>query len=183
MDLQQIFNVDYCNHLLDISQDRKKMKIYIQATQVFLSIQSIINTDYLAECIQNMKLVSPDDIHESTPFVSELSSFLDSDDESYVIQYAVRLKQLNTLLESYHPKFMTILNKIFIHGKIRPLSSSEMTSHVKLTKQTINDFLKIKEAVCSSAFNMFEVIIEQKRLHKIMATIQKLESLEKNFYP
>jgi nucleoid DNA-binding protein len=159
------------------------MKIYIQAAQVFISIQSILKIDHLEECIQNMKRISPIDIHESTPFVSELSSFLDSDDESYVIQYAVRLKQLNTLLESYETKFVTILNKIFTQGKLRPLSSSEMNSHVKLTKQTMKEFFKTRDAVCLSAFNMFEVIVEQQRLHKIMATIEKLESLEKNFYP
>ena len=180
--MDKLFNVDYCNHQLDLSQDRNKMKVQIQAVQIFISIRSILTTDHLEECIKNMKLISPDTTHESHAFITELSSFLDSNDDSSVIQYAIHLKQLRVLIESYEPKFLDILNKIFLDGKLRPLSISVMNEYVTLTKKTIKDFFKTRDAVCSSAFNMFEVIVEQKRLKKIISTIQKLESLEKNFY-
>jgi hypothetical protein len=180
--MNQIFNVDYCNHQLDISHDRKKMKVQIQAAQIFLSIKSILMTDHLEECIKSMKNVSPDTVHESDAFISELSSFLDSTEDSIVVKYAIHLKQLQKLLESYEPKFLDILNKIFIKGTLRTLTMSEMNEYVRLTKETIKSFFKTRDDVCSSAFKMFEVIVEQKRLTKIISTIQKLESLEKNFY-
>ena len=180
--MDKLFNVDYCNHQLDLSQDRQKMKVQIQAAQIFICIRTILTTDHLEKCIKNMKLISPDTTHESDAFISELSSFLDSSEDSSVVQYAIHLKQLRVLLESYELKFLAILNKIFLNGKLRPLSISEMHKYVQLTKKTMKDFYKTRDDVCTSAFNMFEVIVEQKRLTKIISTIQKLESLEKNFY-
>jgi hypothetical protein len=179
----EIFNVDYCNHQLDLSKNKRQMKISIQATQVFMSIQSILKIDHVEEYIKNMKLMTPDDTHESTLFNFELNSFLDSDDASSIVQYAIRIKQLRTILESYENKFLDILNKIFLDGHLRPLTTLEMTSYVQLTKKTIKDFYDTRDKVCSSARNMFEVIVEQKKLTKLMAIIEKLESLEKkNFY-
>lgn len=167
MNLSLIFHESYCNELLDLYQDRKSVKKYIQLAQVCAAIQHIIDTPYFSICMRQIQSIAPYTmIHEDDEFLRETSSFFDNED-SDMEQYAVRVKQLYTLIERQKKSLQRFLDKMI---------NTQPDNMVTLIKDKIKKFMTKKNEACKSATHMFEFIVERQRFKKIIAKIESLES-------
>lgn len=201
MDLSRVFNVDYCNDQLDtLSSElydtfvgqvqvndeffpptkhtaRKIIKKYIQLSQIFMAIKTVVDTSHLKNSLTKMRVLSPS-IHDPV-FIHELSSPLDSDyGDDPAENYAISIKQLHDIIVFHEKKLVTIFDFIFVDEGIRPLTCKQVTELVDVTQQSIHTFLKERDEATKNAFHMLEVLVEKKRLEKI---ISRIESLENNF--
>ena len=177
----ELFDVSHCNQQLDLLESqypRKVAKQYIQAAQLFVSIKAVLETNHLRHCLQKISILSPHS-HVDDEFISELSSRFNSDyDDNPGRNYAISLKRFNAVVQKYKSILLSILDEVFMHGKLRDLSYQKMTGLIVHCKSTIHHFIKERDEACTNAFNLFEVLVEKKKFDKLVYIIQKLESLQ-----
>jgi len=201
MDLSRVFDVKYCNEQLDtLSSElyatfdgkihvngqsfpptkhtaRKLIKKYIQLSQIFVAIKTVVNTSHLKKSLKKMRILAPTISDEA--FVYELSSSFDSDyGDNCAQNYAISIKQLHEIIHFHKKKLVTIFDFIFVDDGIAPLTCSQVNELVDVTKQAIHTFLTERDEATKEVFHMLEVFVERKRFEKI---VSRIESLENNF--
>jgi|LauGreDrversion4_2_1035121.scaffolds.fasta_scaffold87209_3 hypothetical protein len=183
MDLNSIFNVDYCNFLLNVVSEHiyeqkefkffdKKMphtmhsaekiaKYYIKCVQIKTAIHFVTTTPYLEHYVKSLQLLDQYGDFDRESILSEdplLESYMDSFNEldKTIKKYNVELRKL-----------AVGMNKLSFKG------INQLCIRVK---EKIKEFHVVREKLFQECLHILETLVEQRKLEKIIHKIKELEA-------
>ena len=190
MNTSLLFDVDYCNQLLDEMVEtfhesiyakthlqmepvspRLWCKKYIQLTQIHVALEQIIQTPHMKQCIQSLRVLGEPYLEDSA-FVDEINSFFTSDyGKNYARNYAISLKHYIEVVQQYTSECMELKETIFSKD-VQEWKVKEVAAFSQKTKRLIKAFLKAKEKAFTEVFNRLEVYVESQRFHKVVSLLE-----------
>ncbi len=182
MDLNSIFNEDYCNFLLNVVSEyiyeqkefkffdkkmphtmhsaKKIAKYYIKCVQIKTAIHFVTTTPYLEHYVKSLQLldqygdVDRENIDKSDILESYISTFTELDET--IKKYNVELRKLTVGI-----------NKLSFKG------INQLCIRVK---EKIKEFHTIREKLFQECLHLLETLVEQRKLEKIIQKIKELEA-------
>jgi len=182
MDLNSIFNEDYCNFLLNVVSEyiyeqkefkffdkkmphtmhsaKKIAKYYIKCVQIKTAIHFVTTTPYLEHYVKSLQLldqygdVDRENIDKSDILESYISTFTELDET--IKKYNVELRKLTV--------------------EINKLSFKGINQLCIRVKEKIKEFHTIREKLFQECLHLLETLVEQRKLEKIIQKIKELEA-------
>ena len=131
-------------------------------SELYMRTVHLIKRHPIEECIQNLNAMhSP--IHNHPDFIREYTStFLSSDSDSPMIQYAVSLKKYKHLMVLEQQKLMSVLHSLSM------VQQEELPLLLPSVQEKIDEYVRIKKRVCDSVYRLFEYVVEYEQLNSIL---------------
>lgn len=186
MDLNSIFNEDYCNFLLNVVSDyiyeqkefkffdkkmphtmhsaKKIAKYYIKCVQIKTAIHFVTTTPYLDHYVKSLQLLDQyGDVHEF-----DRENILGESDilDSYISSF--------TELDETIKKYNVDLRKLTIG--MNKLSFKGINQLCIRVKEKIKEFHTVREKLFQECLHLLETLVEQRKLEKIIQKIKELEA-------
>ncbi len=149
MDLSRIFDVDYCNELLDASESKKETKKYIKLAQMFTAIQKVMSTNHFDYCVKKINVFEE---------VTELPFFHDTNTHEAI------LSNLHDVILYHEQKLTSIF--YFLLDNINDLTLTQVHTLTTAVKTAIKTFIQERDELCTHALHRIEFLNEKKKFEK-----------------